>query len=154
MQHIDSNALQARRLEGWITAAVCLAILAVLGGLTVRFAWPWWIFIVFASVGILYSVLEVAVIPGIYYRAWRYRITEKEIELHHGILVRKRTLIPMSRIQHVDSKQGPILKQYGLSTVAFATAAGSHSIPALSEAAAEQVRHQISDLAGVADEDI
>ncbi len=154
MQHIDAKAVQVRRLEGWITAAVCLAIVAALGIFTFRFAWSWWIFLLTAAVMLAYSVLEVAVIPEVYYRTWKYRITEKEIELHHGVLVRKRTLIPMSRIQHVDSKQGPILKHFRLSAVSFATAAGSHLIPALSEMAAEQVRREISDLAGVADEDI
>ncbi|UUZ81856.1 PH domain-containing protein [Paenibacillus sp. P26] len=131
-----------------------LAVVAVLGILTASYDWPVWIAAGTAAVVALLVVMDLTVVPGWMYRSWQYAIAEKEIELHHGIWVRKRTLIPMSRIQHVDSKQGPILKYYGLSTVTFSTAAGSHHIPALSEEEAEQVRRQISDWAGVADEEI
>ncbi|MFC3249905.1 PH domain-containing protein [Paenibacillus sepulcri] len=60
----------------------------------------------------------------------------------------------MVRIQHIDAKQGPILKHYGLTTLTFSTAAGSHEIPALTESTAEQVHRQIATLARLIDEEI
>ncbi|WP_311772763.1 PH domain-containing protein [Cohnella xylanilytica] len=154
MKRIDSRAVNARRMEGVLASACCIAVVAVLGVLTARFGWPVWIVASAAALAALTAILELAVLPGLLYRSWRYSVAEKEIELQHGIWVRRRTLIPMTRIQHVDSKQGPIQKRYGLSSVTFSTAAGSHRIPALSEAEAERVRRQISDWAGVADDDI
>lgn len=154
MNRIDPRAVKARRLEGWITSAVCLVIVAVLGWLTARYDWPIWIAALSAAIAAVIVVLELAVLPGLLYRSWRYALNEKEIELHHGFWVRKRTLVPMSRVQHVHSTQGPIQKEYGLSTVTFSTAAGSHHIPALSEGEAERLRRQIAEWAGVADAEI
>ncbi|MFD1954853.1 PH domain-containing protein [Paenibacillus thailandensis] len=154
MNRIDPRAVQARRTEGWISSLTGAAVVAALGWLTVRYGWPVWIAGLAFAIAVVNAVLELAVLPGALYRSWRYAVTEKEIDLHHGYWVRKRTLIPMSRIQHVNSKQGPIQKGYGLATVTLATAAGSHHIPALSEAEAERVRRLISDWAGCADGEI
>jgi len=53
----------------------------------------------------------------------------------------KRTLIPMIRVQHVDSSQGPLLKKYRLASVTISTAATVHEIPALDEEEAEELRY-------------
>lgn len=66
----------------------------------------------------------------------------------------KRTLVPMVRVQHVDTVQGPILKRYRLSTITISTAATVHEIPALDVEEAEELRHSISRLARVAEDDV
>jgi membrane protein YdbS with pleckstrin-like domain len=153
MKRIDPRSAKARRAEGWAAFAVCLAVAAGLFWLANRFDWPAWIPVSAAGLAGAISVWDVIVAPGAMYRSWRYRVAEKEIELHHGLWSRYRTIVPMSRIQHVHSKQGPIQKQYGLATVTFSTAAGSHHIPGISEEEAERVRKQIAEWAGVADAD-
>lgn len=154
MRRIDKNVIKARRIEGWITVTVYMVILIVLFLLTLQFEWPRWIVIVAAIVTVFNIPLELVILPRLKYRTWRYLLNEYEIELHHGIFFRKRTLIPFVRIQHVDAKQGPILRKYGLSTVTFSTAAGSHEIPALPENTAEKVRRQIAANARITDEGI
>ncbi|TLS51372.1 hypothetical protein FE782_14745 [Paenibacillus antri] len=151
MKRIDPRAVQARRTEGWIASAADLTGLVILWALTARFDWPIWIPAAAAALSVLFVGIELIAMPKLLYRTWRYDVTEKEIELQHGLWVKKRSSIPMSRIQHVDSKQGPIQKRYGLSTVTFATAAGSHRIPALSEEEADRVRRQIAEWARVAE---
>ncbi|MBE9915888.1 PH domain-containing protein [Paenibacillus donghaensis] len=154
MQKIDKDVIQARRLEGWITILVYAVIIVLLYWLTLRFDWPVWI-VSFAIIWTILSIpFELVFLPQCKYKFWRYRISEHEIELHHGIFFRKRTIIPMIRIQHIDAKQGPILKRYGLSTITFSTAAGSHDIPALKESKAEHVRKYIAALARITNEDI
>ena len=88
------------------------------------------------------------------WKRWRYEIREQEIELQHGVFVIKRTLVPMVRVQHVDTKQGPILRKYHLSSVTVSTAATVHEIPALEMEEAEEIRISISKLAKVADDDV
>ncbi len=122
--------------------------------LTWKFGWPWWIAAAAAGAAILAAIIEIMILPRLHYEQWRYEILEEEIELRHGIFIRKRTTIPMLRIQHVDTKQGPFLRKYGLATVSFATAAGSHEIPALTQQDAESVRNQIAALARVSDEEL
>ena len=86
------------------------------------------------------------------YRQWRFEIRADEVDLKHGFITHTRQLVPMARIQHVDTRQGPIERHYGLSSVIFYTAAGSMEIPALSVARAGEVRNQIAALAKVHDD--
>jgi membrane protein YdbS with pleckstrin-like domain len=67
-------------------------------------------------------------------------------------MVKTRQLIPMSRIQHVDTRRGPLQQRFGLSSVVFYTAAGSMEIPALSQERAADVRDRIAELAKVHDD--
>ncbi|MFD0710401.1 PH domain-containing protein [Paenibacillus sp. GCM10027626] len=154
LHKIDERALRVWRLSGWISAGVYAVIVIVLLVLTWRFDWPIWIVIAAALAAVIGAYFEIGVIPPIRYRQWRYLVTEHEISLRHGIIVRKRTLIPMIRIQHVDSKQGPLMRAFGLASVTFSTAAGSHEIPALTERTAEEVRQRIAHLARLSDEEI
>lgn len=90
--------------------------------------------------------------PLIRYRQWRFEIREDEVDLKHGLITYTRQVVPMSRIQHVDTRQGPIERRYGLASVIFYTAAGSMEIPALSVERAGDVRNQIAALAKVHDD--
>lgn len=87
------------------------------------------------------------------YRQYRYEVNENEIYIQSGIIFITRTVIPMVRVQHVDTEQGPFLRKEGLATVRIATAAGGGEIPALTEEDANDLRDQISVLARVVDED-
>ncbi|WP_020616293.1 PH domain-containing protein [Paenibacillus daejeonensis] len=153
-QRIDASALKAWMLSGWISTVFYAAIVAGVIYLGLRFDWPVWVAVVVTLLAVAQSVLEILIWPRLKYRQWRYEILDEEIQLQYGILFRHRTLIPMVRVQHVDTKQGPILRKFGLATVTFSTAAGSHEIPALSEGSAEQVRRQIANLARLSDEEI
>jgi len=86
------------------------------------------------------------------YRIWRYEIRADEVDLMHGLITRRRQLVPMARIQHVDTRQGPLERHYGLATVLFYTAEGGMEIPALSVEHAAEVRNQIAALAKVHDD--
>lgn len=60
----------------------------------------------------------------------------------------------MARVQHVDMKQGPILRKYRLATITITTAATKHEIPALDIEEADELRLSISRLARVAKDDV
>ena len=95
----------------------------------------------------LVAVGAVAVAPGLRYRRWRYAIREHEIDISHGTFIARRTLVPMRRVQHVDTESGPLQGSYGLASVSFHTAAGELEIPALKRPEAERVRRRIGELA-------
>ncbi|MDX1586993.1 MAG: PH domain-containing protein [Balneolaceae bacterium] len=113
-----------------------------------------WIYLLILSILIPITILSGFAIPHIRWKRWRYDINEHEIDLQHGLIIVQRTLIPVNRVQHVDTRQGPILRNYGLSNVTISTAATTHEIPALSEENAGEVRDQISRLALKAKEDV
>ncbi len=97
-------------------------------------------------------VLSVGVMPGLRWRRWRYEIRTDEVDLQRGIFWVARTLVPLARIQHVDTRQGPLQRRFGLATVVFYTAAGPNQIPELSTPVAADVRDRIAELTREQDE--
>lgn len=98
------------------------------------------------------GVLFIWLIPSVRWRQWRYEIRENEVDLQHGILYVTRTLVPIARVQHVDTQQGPLERLFGLATVVFYTAAGPNKIPALADHVAAEVRDRIAELTREQDE--
>ena len=103
-------------------------------------------------VPLLVLAIGVGVVPELRWRRWRYEVRDQEIDLRHGTLRITRTLVPMLRVQHVDTTQGPLDQALGLATVVVHTAAGATTIPALEEAHAGRLRDHIATLARTADE--
>jgi len=151
---IAFDAVKAWRISAVISMIVLwLAIIALLI-FTIVFDFSYLFFIIAAIVGIVFLFLFIYLFPALRYRRWRYEIFEQEIYIQHGIMIRTRTLIPMIRVQHVDTEQGPILKKFQLATVSISTAAGKHIIPALLEEDASHLRDRISTLARVDEDDV
>src|SRR4051812_922123 len=92
-------------------------------------------------------------VPELRWRRWRWEVREHEIDLQRGIVVVRRTLIPMARVQHVETERGLIGQALGLSTVEIHTAAGSHEIPLLRDSDAGAIRARIAELARTGDDD-
>jgi membrane protein YdbS with pleckstrin-like domain len=98
------------------------------------------------------NVLFVLVLPPLLWRRWRYEIRSLEVDLQRGLLRVTRTLVPMARVQHVDTRHGPLQRRLGLSTVVFYTAAGPTEIPQLAQKTAAEVRDRIAELTQSRDE--
>ena len=98
------------------------------------------------------AIVAIGVVPELRWARWRYEVRDEEIDLMHGTVRVTRTLVPMLRVQHVDTTQGPIDQALGLATVVVHTAAGATTIPALEEAHAGRLRDHIASLARTADE--
>jgi uncharacterized protein len=135
------------RLEGGLTAAVALIAALVLqmtaGGTIALLGW---------IAAVLAGAVAVVVVPELRWRRWRWEVREHEIDIRRGTIAVTRTLVPMLRVQHVDTKRDLLQQALGLATVVFHTAAGANEIPALTVAEAAQVRDRIAELARTADE--
>ncbi len=107
-----------------------------------------------APVAFILHMLIAFVFPKIRWKRWRYEVSEKGIDLQRGIIVTKRTVVPINRVQHVDTKQGPIYRKYGLSSISLSTAATTHEIPALDDETANSLRTLISELVRKVKEDV
>lgn len=159
--YIHQNAIKVWRVRAMINIIIfsILLIGALIGTAILFFVIalseiPLYYYAIIIGIISLLVILFVFIVPKIRYRRWRYEIYEQEIYIQHGILIMTRTIVPMIRVQHVDTVQGPILKKYGLSTVTISTAATTHQIPALTDEDASRLRDQISVLARVNEDDI
>ncbi|KIL52198.1 PH domain-containing protein [Jeotgalibacillus soli] len=153
-KRISERALTVWKLYGWINAAILSVIAIALIVLSIVFDWPVWVIIASVIVPIVDVILFVYVFPTLKWKKWRYEVRDEEIELQHGIFIVKRTLVPMVRVQHVDTEQGPILRKHRLATISISTAATIHQIPALDVDEADDLRDSISALARVAEDDV
>lgn len=159
MREKPKNNIAYEAIKVWrITASIYIAVLWILiiAGAVVTFIFDF--SYVYVSIGIVIGLIcnyiFVFLIPKLRYRRWRFEIFEHEIYIQHGVLIVTRTIIPMLRVQHVDTQQGPILKRYQLATVSISTAATTHEIPALREEDASNIRDRISTLARVDEDDV
>jgi hypothetical protein len=77
------------------------------------------------------------------YAAWGYRMDERVLETRSGVWIRTLTLLPLSRLQHVDLRQGLLERNWGLATLVCHTA-GTHEsaveIPGLEAGEAARLR--------------
>jgi membrane protein YdbS with pleckstrin-like domain len=152
-EHLDPRARTMWYVAEVIQTAIWLVIVGVTAAAVIRFTSidSRWV-ILAAAVIFVFSIVEGAISPALRYRYWRYEIRDDEVDLQHGVLMKTRQLVPMSRIQHVDTRRGPLQQRFGLSSVVFFTAAGSMEIPALSQVHAADVRNRIAELAKVHDD--
>lgn len=151
---IDQRALKVWKISGAIYIGIFWLLIISAAVLSYIFDWPYWFAGIAAIINLLFSYLFIFLFPKLRYRRWRYEIFEQEIYIQHGIFIMTRTLIPMIRVQHVDTEQGPIMKGFQVASVSISTAATVHSIPALSEEDASDLRDRISDLAKVDEDDV
>lgn len=152
-QRLDRRAITLWRIGGALSALPLLLAVALipvgLAQLTpVSRFWQ----IAPAAVAVPLTLVAVWFLPGVIWRHWHYDIREDEVDLQRGILTTIRTLIPMARIQHVDTRRGPLQRRFGLASVILYTAAGASEIPALADDVAATVRHRIAALANVHDD--
>lgn len=153
-KRISRKALKVWRIAGAIGSAVLWLFIIGVSAIIVIKQWPLWILAVLVGAGLLEVLAAVVILPGVRWKRWKYEVREQEIELQRGVFIIRRTLIPMIRVQHVDTEQGPLLRRYGLGTVKVSTAAMIHEIPAVEIEEAEELRKVISALARVAEEDV
>ena len=152
-EHLDPRARTLWRLSG-LLGAIPIALAAGGGAYAlIRFG------LVSRPLAILAAVLVTAAAglsvwpyPDLLWRRWRYEIGQAEVDLQHGWWTVTRTRIPMSRIQHVDTRRGPLQRRFGLASVVLYTAAGASEIPALADDVAADARDRIAALAHVYDD--
>jgi membrane protein YdbS with pleckstrin-like domain len=151
LHSLDPRYVSHGRLVGGITA------IAVASGLLMA------LIIVLLVVNDMPRVLRAAIpivtfgaIVALGIFAWRwpvleqryaaYRLDRDGIEIRKGVLWRSVTNVPRSRIQHTDVSQGPLERNFGLSTLHVFTAGTEHSevtLPGLEHERALRIRNHL-----------
>ena len=105
-------------------------------------------------VGVLAALVAVGIVilPPIRYRVFWYAISPTEIDIQHGIIFIKRSVVPMHRVQTLRTERGPMADHYRMTNLKIKTAAGSVTISGLGRVEADELCDRISRLADVADD--
>jgi uncharacterized protein len=91
-------------------------------------------------------LVSVVIEPLWRYRVHRWEVTADAVYTLEGWLTRTWRIVPVSRIQTVDTTRGPLQQLLGLASISVRTAshAGSTSIEQLAAPVAEAVAHDLA----------
>jgi len=124
------------------TAAIQLAVAVLVAAVVylLPFERPWWVHVIVAVV-LLAALVPVVVMPPVRFRIHRWEVSEDAVFTRSGWIGREQRIAPLSRVQTVDSHQGPLMRIFGLTsvTVTTASAAGPITIDCLDDPVAQQV---------------
>ncbi|MFG3343211.1 PH domain-containing protein [Glycomyces sp. NPDC048151] len=125
-QHrFDPRVVPWWRAQGHITTAVLVVPLVVLG-ILIAPARPW--LLGPAAVILVIGVASTLAMPAWWHRVHRWEVTDTAVYTLTGYFWRTWRIAPMSRIQTVDTTQGPLQRKYGLSTLVVTTASSAGEI--------------------------
>jgi membrane protein YdbS with pleckstrin-like domain len=88
-----------------------------------------------------------ASVPVVRYRRWAYTLRDDDLWIRSGLLWVTVSVIPLYRLQFVDTRQGPLDRLLGLAQLVVHTAAPGTSgrLPGLDSAEAETLREQLAE---------
>lgn len=112
---------------------------------------PAWVGASLAAVMVVARLGLVLAWPPLRYDAFRYGVRGHDLLVQSGVLYRRWSSVPLSRIQHVDTRQGPLERLFGVQSLLVFTAAGVSAdgvIPALTDADAQALRDELSRRGG------
>ncbi len=154
MSTVPTKKLDRRIVGVWrMSEAIALVVVAAVAVAACYFFPLTWVYIVAGALTAL-QLLSTLAMPQIRYARWRYEVTNTDVLIRSGLVVVKTSVIPLVRVQHVESKQGPLLKSRNLASVTIGTAGDDFEIPGLAANEAERLRDQVAVLARIAQEDV
>lgn len=103
---------------------------------------------IMTAVAVVVGILWMAAVPALRHRFWRFELRPEELYLERGIWTRVFTVVPLSRIQHIDVSQDVIERNYDLGRLIVHTAGSRSSqvvLPGLRYDKAESLRNELRD---------
>lgn len=145
-ERISPKAITVWRIQDLIFYSFTLLLFSALLFLTHYYHWFDWIrILLLITIGIiiLQTVYKLSLHPILLQKTWRYSINMDYVQIRHGIFHTFHTIIPMSRIEFVNTKQGPVLRRFDLTKMTIGTITSTMEIPAIPEDDAKKLREQI-----------
>lgn len=138
-----AHQVSPRAVAFWTVSALLGDAALVLGALV---AWlvvpraPGWAGLLVLLVAVL-AIAHVVLMPRIRFRVHRWEVTDTAVHTREGWIGRQTRIAPISRVQTVDSRQGALMRVFGLAsiTVTTASAAGPITVDCLDAGTARQV---------------
>jgi len=132
-----------------------LAVAALVVAVTVaEGAWRWLLWLGVAVL-VLAPLPSILIAPPIRFRVHRWEVTDIAVHVRYGWLSRTDEIVPLSRVQTVDSTQGPLMRLFGLRTVTVRTASahGAVEITCLDDAIARDTVERLVAITAATPED-
>lgn len=147
---IPAHQVSPRAVPYWRLNALIGAGVVAVGLLIAWVLWsgrPWW----FTLAALALAALQVAyalVMPTVRFRIHRWEVADDAVHTRSGWLSIDERIAPLSRVQTVDSSQGPLQRAFRLRslTVTTASARGPISISCLDADLAQQLVAELTTI--------
>lgn len=145
-----TNRVDPRAVRYWMTSeAIANGVVTIVLGtlaLLIPPARPW--LLLALGVALVIGIPYMIIMPIWRFRVHRWEITEDAVYTRSGWLWQEWRIAPMSRIQTVDTKRGPLEQAYRLSsvTVTTASAAGPLKISGLDHEVAADLAEKLTEV--------
>ncbi len=138
-----AHQVSPRAIAFWTVSALIGDAVLVIGALV---AWlvvpdvPGWVGLVVLLLAVVAGA-HVVLMPRIRFRVHRWEVSDTAVHTREGWIGRESRIAPISRVQTVDSRQGALMRLFGLAsiTVTTASAAGPITIEGLDADTAREV---------------
>jgi uncharacterized protein len=135
-------------VQGALVTLAATAVVVVLSVVLSGDDGPRWVPVVLTVARVLLvplAIVAIVVEPLWRYRVHRWEVTADAVYTLEGWVTRTWRIVPISRIQTVDTTRGPLQQLLGLTSVSVRTAshAGSTSIEQLAAPTAAAVAHDL-----------
>jgi membrane protein YdbS with pleckstrin-like domain len=137
-----SNRLPVATRTMWLgeSLGTCVVLVGAALALTANAAWfPLPLALAVAAA----AVVSTVGVPIVRYRRWHWELHEEELDLLHGAWRMTRTIVPLTRIQHVSVERTGWTDVFSLVRLHVHTAAGKTTIPGLERPQADDLRDRI-----------
>ncbi len=121
---LDSNFFKIMIIKRLIFIFVLLAVV-VFGYFRIESSKVSGIAFVLIGSGVIVLSVLILFLTKFYFRNKKYRLFDKNITYQEGVLVHNETVVPFSRIQHVEIDEGPLERYFSLATLSVYTAGDS-----------------------------
>lgn len=143
-----THQVSPRAIPFWTVSALIGDAFLVLGAVIAYVVIPdvpGWVGLLVLALA-LAAAVHVLVMPRIRFRVHRWEVTETAVHTREGWIGRESRIAPISRVQTVDSRQGALMRMFGLAsiTVTTASAAGPITISCLDDDTARRVVAQLT----------
>ncbi|KAF6510868.1 PH domain-containing protein [Geobacillus stearothermophilus] len=131
-QQISPKAMKVRNLNELITSLISLVVITGLYFCTDYFNWWNWLRYVWIALFII-TIIGIPwtyfVSSPIYYKTFRYGLTDDFLYIKSGVWTKVEVVVPMTKIQSIELIQGIIMRKYGVHSIEIKTMQGGVTIP-------------------------
>ncbi len=140
---ISRGYLAVQLITEGISLLLTIAATVVLAMVTGQ----WWIWPIGGAL-ILIELITIAILPR-QARAYGFMLRDDDIVFRRGIMFQRMVAVPYGRMQLVDITHGPLDRAFKIAQLKMVTAAATTgaTLPGLSQAAAEQLRDTLVEVA-------
>jgi uncharacterized protein len=153
---VDPAARRLWAAEGLLTTVVATGAWLIAWLVGRGHAGHGWVTLAGAVALPLVAVVSIVVQPLWRYRVHRWEVTDEAVYTLVGLLDREWRIVPVARIQTVDTKSGPVQQLLGLTSVVIRTAshAGSTDVEHLATGTAMALAHDLAQRANAVRDEV